>query len=319
MGREKPRDVEHVEIRQDMRIEELVEQFAVSGVFGAGRLHKAARILREMVREGATKFFGLAGAMVPGGMRKVVHTLLEEGVVDVFVTTGANITHDLIEAFGHRHKKEAPNIGDKELRKLGLSRIYNSYLEEEAFISFESKIQSILDRCIPRNTTISGCELLWRIGGEVEDENSLLRVVYEKKIPIFVPAITDSILGVQLWLHRQSKPFQIDLLKDLEHITNIAYKAKNAGAILVGGGTPKNFILQSMLITPNMFTRAVQITTAHPEDGSLSGATLEEAKSWGKISPDAETVTVIGDATIILPILASTMLAEANRRKTPVG
>ncbi|RLG73180.1 MAG: deoxyhypusine synthase [Methanobacteriota archaeon] len=313
MGKEKLRNVEHVEIRPDMGIDELLEQFAGSGVFGAGKLHRAAKILGDMVREGATKFFGLAGAMIPGGMRKVVYTLIENGFIDVFVTTGANVTHDLIEAFGYKHRRGQLDTDDRELRKHGLSRIYNSYVEEEAFTSFESKLQPILERCIPRNATLSGCELLWRIGREVEDENSLLRLLYEKKIPIFVPAMTDSILGVQLWLHRQSKPFQIDLLKDLEHITNIAYEAKNAGAIIVGGGTPKNFILQSMLVTPNMFTRAVQITTAHPEDGSLSGATLEEAKSWGKISPDADIVTVIGDATIILPILVSAILAEANR------
>jgi len=298
-----------LEIEPGMSVEALVEGMSHCG-FGARRLAGAVDIYEQMLAGGYTKFFTLSGAMVPSGMRNIISLLIRSGHIDVLVTSGANLVHDIIESFG-AHCLGTPESDDAALRAEGLSRIYDLYLRDEDFIKFEELMQSILP---DRAERISGAELMKIIGSQISDGRSILRSAYDRDIPVFCPALPDSMIGLQAWLHSQTKKLNVDAFADIKQIVDICYQAPRTGIVIVGGGVPKNFALQSMLVTPNSFQLAVQLTTDTPEAGGLSGATLSEAISWGKISADARSMTVYGDATITFPLMVAATLGRLKRQ-----
>ena len=305
------RRVKHIQLRAGMGIDDLVREMEKCGVFSAGRVAKAVEIYREMLRQKSTIFMGVGGAVVPGGLRQALTDAIRKDLVNVLVVTGANATHDLIEAFGGHHAQGDEQADDVELHNRRISRIYDVYVPQEAFEVFEDNIQPLLAKVLEKGSRISSAELLRRIGLELTDRNSFLKAAAEKKVPVFCPAIADSILGLQIWLYSQDHDIVIDTLKDIKEILELASGAKKPGAVLLGGGVPKNFIFQSMLLTPRSFDYAIQITMDRPEPGGLSGATLEEAKSWGKVAKDAKTVTVVGDTTVILPIILAAVMKRS--------
>ena len=298
-----------MEIEPGMSVEALVEGMSHCG-FGARRLAGAVDLYEQMLAGGYTKFFTLSGAMVPSGMRNIISLLIRSGHIDVLVTSGANLVHDIIESFG-AHCLGTPESDDAALRAEGLSRIYDLYLRDEDFIKFEELMQSILPDEPER---ISGAELMKIIGSQISDGRSILRSAYDRDIPVFCPALPDSMIGLQAWLHSQTKKLYVDAFADIKQIVDICYQAPRTGIVIVGGGVPKNFALQSMLVTPNSFQLAVQLTTDTPEAGGLSGATLSEAVSWGKISADARSMTVYGDATITFPLMVAATLGRLKRQ-----
>lgn len=299
-----------MEIEPEMSVEALIEGMSYCG-FGARRLAGAVDIYEQMLAGGYTKFFTLSGAMVPAGMRNIISELIRSGHIDVLITSGANLVHDIIESFG-AHCLGTPESNDAALRAEGLSRIYDIYLKDEDFIKFEELMQSILP---DKAEKISGAELMKIIGSQISDQKSILRMAYERNIPIFCPALPDSMIGLQAWLHSQTKKLNVDAFADVKQIVDICYQAPRTGIVIVGGGVPKNFALQSMLVTPNSFQLAVQLTTDTPEAGGLSGATLSEAVSWGKISAGARYMTVYGDATITFPLLVAATLDRLDKKK----
>lgn len=303
--------VEHARLSHNMSADELVG--AMSGcAFGAGRLASAADIYEEMVRDNdCTKFFGLAGAMVPAGMRSIVSELLRDGYIDVLVTTGANLVHDIIESLGLRHFRGTPDVDDVALRADGVNRIYDVFLPEQHFTAFEEKMQSVFSGIGKERLSIR--ELLSRIGEHIDDRDSILRSAYEKGVPVYCPALADSIIGLQAWLYAQKQPLQLDAIADMREFIDGCFEAKRTGAFIVGGGVPKNFIFQAMLVTPKEFDYAIQLTMDRPEPGGLSGATLEEARSWGKVGADAKSVTVYSDATITMPLIVASVRARLGR------
>ncbi len=297
--------VRQMDIEPGMSVEVLVERMGGCG-FGARRLALAVDIYEEMLSSRCTKFLTLSGALVPAGMREIVSGLIRRGHVDVLVTTGANLVHDIIETVGP-HLLGNPDAEDSCLREEGLSRIYDVYISDDQFIKFEEIMQAALpDRAEP----ISGPDLLRCLGPTIDDRRSILRSAYDMGVPIFCPALADSMIGLQAWLHRQTKKLRLDPLAELNELIDICYESERSGIVILGGGVPKNFCLQAMLVTPRSYELAIQLTTDHPEAGGLSGATLSEAVSWGKIAPSARFVTVYGDATINLPILVSATLSR---------
>jgi deoxyhypusine synthase len=295
-------------ITHDMTVRQLVDSFS-SCAFGAGRLSEAADLYREMVIDPeCTKFFGLAGAMVPAGMRQLVSDMILDGDIDILVTTGANLVHDIIESLGLHHYKGTDSTDDVVLKHNSINRIYDVFLPEENFSKLEENLQPIF-RELPDKLSIS--ELLSHIGKKLDDKNSILKSACDMGIPVYCPAIQDSIIGLQAWLYKQTKPLNVDVFADMKGLIDRCYEAKRAGVLIVGGGVPKNFILQSMLVTPRSFDYAIQLTMDRPETGGLSGATLDEARSWGKIGENARSVTVYSDATITLPIIIA---ASKNKR-----
>ena len=143
--------------------------------------------------------------------------------------------------------------------------------------------------------------------------NSIVRQAHLKKVPVFVPALEDSILGIQLWIHSQDRKVKLDPLKDIKQVTDWVYDHKNRGVISLGGGVPKNFALQSALI-PGPHNYAIQVTLDRPESGGLSGATLEEAISWGKLTRKSKFVCVYSDSTIVFPVIVAAVRERLNSR-----
>ncbi len=297
--------IRDMEIGSDISAFDLISQFRASGVFGAGRVERATSILKDMMDFNAHVYMGLAGAMVPAGLRRVVSQMISRGIVDTLVSTGANITHDLMCSLGIPQWRDVEYSSDAELKEKGVNRIYDSFLEEGSFQDFESKIQPLLDasfKSLP-GKSVSPSDLIGELGSRIEDPSSIVRNAHDSGVPIFIPAFTDSILGLQTYFYSQSNDISVDVMSDLDKIISTSFESQTSGAVLVGGGVPKNFILQSKMIAPTSLSYCIQITTDRPEPGGLSGATLEEAVSWGKIENDARAVTVYGDATIILPLI----------------
>jgi deoxyhypusine synthase len=306
------REVNQVEITPNMSVDELIK--GISGcAFGAGRLSEAVDIYCEMLTEDTTKFFGLAGAMVPAGMRKIVVDLIRDGYIDVLVTTGANMVHDLVEALGLHHYKGSAHSNDRELKNEEINRIYDVYLPENHFTEFEEKMQSILEDMGEEPVSIRG--FLTHIGNHLEDEDSILKVAADMNVPIYCPAIQDSMIGLQAWLYKQTNKLNVDAFADMKELIDICYDAEKSGAMLIGGGVPKNYIFQSMLVTPKELDYAVQLTMDTPETGGLSGASLDEARSWGKVGEYAQSLTVHADATITLPIIVAAARSRMENKK----
>jgi len=292
--------VHQLQLEPGMSISSLLKGMRKCG-FGARRLSEAMSIYEEMLSRDCTRFLTVSGAMVPAGMREIVSGLIRGEHVDVLVTTGANLVHDIIESFGC-HCLGSAESDDAALREEGKSRIYDVFLRDEDFVAFEELMQRILP---DTDKVLSGRELMTILGSQIEDRRSILRSAYDMNVPVFCPALPDSMIGLQAWMHGQTRKLNVDAFADIKEMVDICYACQRAGILIVGGGTPKNFALQSMLLSPQSFDLAIQLTTDTPENGGLSGATLSEAVSWGKISEQARFVTVYGDATITLPLLVA--------------
>jgi deoxyhypusine synthase len=300
------------EITNDMDLDEFTAALAGCG-FGARRIGKAAEIYTEMLSDEKTvKFFGLAGAMVPAGMRKIIAGLIREGHINVLVTTGANMVHDALEGLYMPHYVGDDSANDVELRKEGIDRIYDVYLPDNHFEDFEGFMQEMIAE-LPTEKPISIVEFMRHLGGKIDNPDSILRAAYDMNVPIYCPAFPDSVIGLQAWLYKETNPLVIDALADMHDLMDICWEAEKAGAVFVGGGVPKNYTLQTMLVTPREFDYVIQLTMDTPQTGGLSGATLEEAVSWGKVNAESKTVTVYSDATITLPLMVGA--AKARLRK----
>ncbi|MBW3003015.1 deoxyhypusine synthase [Candidatus Woesearchaeota archaeon] len=297
--------VKHIEVKPDMKVKELVWEMTKTGVFGAGRLGKACHIFKDMVEDKECKiFFGLAGAMVPAGMKRIVIDMINDGIIDVLVTTGANMVHDLIETLGHVHEQGTNLIDDSELFDKGIDRIYDVFLSNKGYEDLEPWLHSLYDKLEKKKYGIR--ELLKIIGDNIDSDDSILAAAARKNIPIFCPGISDSAIGFQTWGYiAKGKELTVDTFEDMKEIMDLTWGNDKTGVFIIGGGVPKDFILQAMQFSPKTHNYAVQITMDREETGGLSGAPLREAVSWGKISKDAKYVTLHCDATIALPIVYS--------------
>ena len=295
------RKVNQFEITENTDIIELINSLKETG-FNAKRLALACEIYNEMINiEDCVKFFGLAGALVPAGLQRNIYDFIKEGFIDILVTTGATLTHDLAEALGFHHLQgniELNELDDKGLHKEEINRIYDVFMPNKVYEGIEEFVSKLK---IP-DIQMSISSFLKFLGNQLPRNScSILRVCYDKDIPIFCPAFTDSGLAMQLGFHHQK--LNLNHFADMLEMVNLAWEAKTAGICIVGGGVPKNFIMQALQFCPNSATYAIQITMDRPESGGLSGATLREAISWGKINEKAKYSTVISDATIVLPLI----------------
>ena len=269
---------------------------------GCGRLGKAVGILERMIKDKDCKvFFGQAGAMIPGGMRNILSGFMKDCFVDVFVTTGASLTHDLVEALGYRHEIGKADADDAKLHEEGKDRMWDSYMPNKAYEALEDFFEKYWEE-------FSSCnkinELIWKIGSKLDDKDSVLYNCFKKKVPIFCPALADSGIGLMIWGRKaKNKKIFIDAFEDMKDIMDIAWSSKKAGVFYVGGGVPKNFIQQAMQLAPRNAIYGVQITTDKAEYGGSSGASLKEGISWGKMDSKGELVDVFLDGTVALPLV----------------
>jgi len=297
-----------------MSVGDLVTEMRATGVLGAGKLGEASQLVAEMFTDpDYTVFLTLSGALVPAGFRHIVHDLIRDDYVNVLVTTGANMVHDMVEALGYRHIVGSFQAEDRRLKRENIGRIGDIYVEQRAFQALEKWLFQTLE-AIPeeKRQRISGAELLCEIGKRIKDKESILAVAARKNVPVLCPAFIDSIAGFQMWMYGQDKTLHIDPFLDTKTIMDKVYDTKKVGIIILGGGVPKHFALFANTFREGV-DAAVQITMDRPEPGGLSGASLEEAISWGKVKPKGKAVTVICDATIAFPLIVAAALDKLQK------
>ena len=303
--------VNPIDIDKGMKVSDLLDEFDKSGVLGAGRVARACNILVDMINdEDMNIFMSLGGPLIPGGMRNIVSKMIREGHVDLIVSSGANITHDLVEAFGGSHYRHEGK-DDEELNEEGIGRIADINVGSDAFTIFEDEIIRIFEEISSRKKVVSIQELLYEIGLLVDDENSFVACAARNNVPIFAPGLIDSMMGLQLWIFTQDHDFTISAVGDMPYLSDIVFDSEKVGAILLGGGLTKHYTLASNVIKGGL-DAAIQITLDRPEAGSLGGAPLEEAKSWAKAKCGSNLASVVGDVTVIFPLIYAAALDKIN-------
>ena len=292
--------VNHIKLKKPLSVNELVKQMDAVGVLGAGRLAKAVNICSAMIKDKDCKvFLGLAGPLVPGGIREIIIDIIKNKWVDVVVTTGANLTHDLGEALGYKHYQGSADANDEELNKKGFDRVYESYMPNKIYEGIEDFIVKNFDKLKDKKSIK---DFLWELG-RLTPKKSICKACFENKIPLFCPAISDSGIGLMIWGQlAKGKNIETRAFEDLIEIIDISWSAKKTGVIYFGGGVPKNYIQQAMQFSKSA-VYGVQVTMDRPEPGGSSGAGLKEGISWGKMNPKAKFVDLICDVTIAMPMI----------------
>src|SRR5690349_3832697 len=284
--------------------------------FQGRNLATARRIWEKMLAGDCTIFMGLAGALSAGGLRMIVSHLITHRYIDCLVSTGANLYHDLHETRGRHHYLGSPHADDAALAEDRIDRVYDTYASEEEFIENDNWIATFASTLERRPYTSR--EFLHLLGGHLWEKtkrDGILTAAFRANVPIFCPAIADSSIGMGLSQarHKKAGTGLIDIIGDVVESANIVIRRPRTASVVLGGGTPKNFINQAT-VQAEFFSDdvgghryALQVVTDVPQFGGASGSTLEEAQSWGKLATDSVRVSVQADATIALPLLASAL------------
>jgi deoxyhypusine synthase len=287
--------------------------------FQARNTASAAHIYEQMLRDkDCTVILCLAGSLISAGLKKVIQQMVTHDMVDAIVSTGANIVdQDFFEGLGYHHYKGTQFIDDNMLREQAIDRIYDTYIDEDELRACDDVMHEIANSLEPR--AWSSREFIREMGAYLKkhgkDKDSIVLACYEKEVPIFCPAFSDCSAGFGLVMHQyhaglQGKPVvAIDSAKDFLELTRIKLDSSNdTGLFMIGGGVPKNFAQDIVVAAEclgkevSMHKYAVQITVADERDGALSGSTLKEACSWGKVSMSHEQM-VFGEATVVMPLV----------------
>ncbi len=290
--------------RPGMTVRELVESFATTG-FQSTELYKAAQIVVKMKREGAKVILTFTSNMGTSGLRGLFAQLIRVGLVDVVITTVGAIEEDVMKALGERFYIHRFQADDVELHERGMNRVGNLLISNDSYARFEAFATRVLEEIYREKKRLTVSELLREIGLRLEDENSFLYQAARRDVPVFCPAITDGSFGFHLFMARERHPdFDVDVVGDFGRMILYLNQEDRKGVIALGGGVSKHHAILMTLLSGGA-DYAVYITTSTQFSGSMSGATTSEAKSWGKIKDDSDSVTVIGDATILFPLVAA--------------
>ncbi|MCK6615043.1 MAG: deoxyhypusine synthase [Ignavibacteriaceae bacterium] len=307
--------IEHIDIKKH-DVTGLVDSMEKMA-FQARNLYRGAKIYEMMVNDKESAvILTLAGSLFSAGLKKVVHDMIQNNMVDAIVSTGAiMVDQDFFEALGFKHYMGTQFVDDNEMRDLMIDRIYDTYIDEEELRICDETTGKIFDSLEPR--PYSSRELLWEFGKYLDEnggpkvDDSVIYAAYKKNVPIFVPAFSDCSAGFGFVLHQTKNPdkhVSLDAAKDFLELTKIKLASKETGIFMIGGGVPKNFT-QDIVVAADllgeeaaMHKYAVQITVADERDGALSGSTLKEASSWGKVSTTYEQM-VFAEATIAMPLI----------------
>ena len=306
--------VEDYVFSKEMTADKLVLQMEKAWGFTAGKLAVGVNILESMVKErGCVKFLSFTGNLVATGTRGVFKELVRRKLVDVIVTTCGTLDHDIARSW-RQYYRGSFVMNDAQLREEGINRLGNVLVPNDSYgIIIEKKVQTLLENLWKEGVKeVSSSQFCHEIGLRICNESSILYWAAKNNIPVFVPGITDGAVGYQTWLFSQDHDFRLNLLKDSGQLNDIVFSAKKSGALLVGGGISKHHTLWWNQFREGL-DYAVYISTADEWDGSLSGARPREAVSWGKISEKAKRIMIEGDASLILPIMASSLIERIEK------
>jgi deoxyhypusine synthase len=307
--------IQHFDIKKHnvVQLVDAMENMA----FTARDLNRAARIYDMMLKDkNCGIILTLAGSLFSAGLKKIVYDMIMNNMVDAIVSTGAIIVdQDFFEALGFKHYKGTKFVDDNELRDLHIDRIYDTYIDEDELRVCDETCGKIFDSMEPK--PYSSREFLWEFGKYLENnggpkvDDSVIWAAYKKNVPIFVPAFSDCSAGFGFIVHQTQNPdkhVSVDSAKDFLELTKIKLASKETGIFMIGGGVPKNFT-QDIVVAADilqedapMHKYAIQITVADERDGALSGSTLKEASSWGKVETTYEQM-VYAEATVAMPLV----------------
>jgi deoxyhypusine synthase len=319
--------IEHIDIRSfDAR--PIIEAYGRMA-FQARNLHNASAIFNKMLKDDSCSIMlTLAGSLFSAGLKKVVTDMIRYNMVDVIVSTGAIIVdQDFFEGIGYHHYLGDTKADDDRLRELHIDRIYDTYINEDELRKCDLTVAKIADSLQKRS--YSSREFIKEMGAYLEKHyptvNSVILEAYRHDVPIFIPAFSDSSAGFGLIFHQQqniNRHVTIDSVRDFKELTEIKIASHDTGLFMIGGGVPKNFAQDVVVATDvlgnkrPMHKYAIQITVADERDGGLSGSTLKEACSWGKVDKVFEQM-VWGEATLVLPLMISDAYHRGNWKDRP--
>ena len=305
-------------VKEVKNVDDLLRALKYCG-FQGRNLGKALDVLYNMVSsKSILTVLTLSGAMVPAGMGEIICALMEQNLIDVIVSTGANVIHDLVDVFTDvGHYVGSANADDDILYKHRINRIYDVFLPEDNYKKTEKEILSIIKKIFQQKSIgITPSEFLKKLGENI-NKRCILSIAAKYNIPIFVPALSDSELALDLIMYslREDYEFKFDIFGDVMKFAEIIKKFKEHGTLIIGGGVPRNWAQQIFPLLDQIekmecvgYKYSVRIHTATEYDGGLSGCTISESKSWGKYSLESKYVSVWCDATIALPILITGLL-----------
>ena len=309
------RQIKHIDIKK-FDSKSLIDSFE-DMAFQSRNLARACEIYDKMLQDkDCTIMLCLAGSLVSAGLKKIIIDLIENNMVDVIVSTGAIVVdQDFFEGLGFNHYRGFVQADDNQLRELMIDRIYDTFIDEKDLRKCDMTTKRIADSMKPG--IYSSREFINEMGKYLnkngKNPESFVLVAYKKELPIFCPAFSDSSAGFGLVFHQVQKKdssIAIDSVKDFRELTKLKVKSKETGIIMIGGGVPKNFVQDTVVaadilgVDTPMHKYAIQLTVADEREGALSGSTLKEANSWGKVDSGLEQM-VFGEATITFPLLAS--------------
>jgi deoxyhypusine synthase len=285
--------------------------------FQSRNLANACKIYDTMLADtDCSVILCLAGSLVSAGLKNVIVDMIRHNMIDAIVSTGAIVVdQDFFEGLGFKHYRGEIRVDDTKLQKMHVDRIYDTFIDEDDLRICDMTTKKIADELQPR--PYSSREFIYEMGRYLEkhgkNPDSFVLEAYKHEVPIFCPAFSDSSAGFGLVFHqheRKNNYVTIDSVKDFRELTELKVKSKQTGLLMIGGGVPKNFVQDTVVaadilgIDAPMHKYAIQLTVADERDGALSGSTLKEANSWGKVDTGYEQM-VFCEATITFPLLVS--------------
>jgi deoxyhypusine synthase len=304
----KQRPVKDIEIAEGMSVDALIRQMKEMGGFTGRKVADATDIIEKMLRRDCTKFLSFPACIMATGTRGVLVEMVKRKMVDVIITTCGTLDHDLARVWKKYYHGDF-FMDDVQLHEKGINRLGNVLVPNDSYgIVLEKKLIPMFEEILRGRDFISTGELIDQVGSRIEDETSLLHWCHRNHVPMYVPGITDGSFGSQLWMYWQThRNFKVDLFRDEQELSDLTFEAKESGAIIVGGGISKHHTIWWNQFRGGL-DYAVYLTTAPEYDGSLSGAQVREAVSWGKVKEKADQITVEGDATITLPLIVASLV-----------
>ena len=298
--------------KPEISVEELVDSYGSLG-YQATELNEAVKVVLKMKRGGAKVFLTFTSNMVTSGLRGFFAQLCRMKIPNILVTTSGSIEEDIMKSFGGGFEISNFHADDTAMHERGENRVGNLLIRNESYMKFEDWMDNALSKIYEKQKRISSSELLREIGLMIEDKNSILSQAAKNNIPIYCPGIADSSFGFHLFMFQQKhNDFIVDTILDMKRIvTDLSFDEKK-GLISLGGSISKHYAIFSALLSGG-FDYAVYMTTSHASSGSLSGATTQEAKSWGKLKDDAEASTVNGDVAITFPLMMTSVLDKMKK------
>jgi len=306
--------IKDYEFPPEMSVNELVDQMEKAWGFTAGKLAVGVNILEAMINtRNCVKFLSFTGNLVATGTRGVFRELVKRKLVDVVITTCGTLDHDLARCWRNYYRGSFV-MNDSKLHQEGVNRLGNVLVPNDSYGTIiEEKIQVLLQDLWKEGTReVSASQLCREIGKRCCNETSILYWATKNEIPVYVPGITDGAVGYQTWLFSQDHDFKLNLLKDSGELNDLVFTTKKTGALIVGGGISKHHTIWWNQFKDGL-DYVVYVSTADEWDGSLSGARPREAVSWGKISEKAKRVMIEGDASLILPLMISSLVTRLRK------